>query len=245
MRDPRARGPGSRKPCRRRRGTVFLRSSFSQSSLVHLLGAWAPAEAPASGMDVAERLSLWVNAFDAIRLQSAQQAIAGIRTAAAGKPAAGRQDLAEDVRRVRSVLARAIAQEVDVDADGYAPYRRRHQDLQRQMELMIGPLRDHVRQALSRMSPALRQLAAMDALMEELLAPRAHALLPTAAALVERRFLQLQLQQQHLDDSGGGSDDAGDRWRKDFENDWRQALLAELDLRLEPVTGLVEALAGA
>lgn len=205
-----------------------MRSSFSQSSLVQLLGAWAPVEAPASGMDVAERLSLWVSAFEAIRLQAAQQAIAGIRSAAADRQPAG--DLAEDLRRVRSVLAKGIAQAVDTDIDGYAPYRRRHQELQRQMELMIGPLRDHVRQALSRTSQELRQLAALDAVMDQLLAPRAQALLPATVALVERRFTQLQ------------QDAADDGWRKDFEHDWRQALLAELDLRLEPVTGLVEAL---
>ena len=94
---------------------------------------------------------------------------------------------------------------------------------------MIAPLRDHVRQTLSRISPKLRQLAALDAVLEQLLAPRAQLLLPEVASLMERRF-------EHL----AQSDAAG--WPEAFAKDWRLALLAELDLRLEPVAGLIEAL---
>ena len=36
----------------------------------------------------------------------------------------------------------------------FAPWQQRHLELQRQMDLMIGPLRDHVRQAASRASMA-------------------------------------------------------------------------------------------
>ena len=97
------------------------------------------------------------------------------------------------------------------------------------MEQMIAPLRDHVRQTLCRISPKLRKLAALDAVLEQLLAPRAQLLLPEAASLMERRFEQLAQR-----------DDAG--WLETFGKDWRLALLAELDLRLEPITGLIEAL---
>jgi hypothetical protein len=105
-------------------------------------------------------------------------------------------------------------------------YRQRHLELQRQMEQMVGALRDHVRQAVSRVSPQLRQLAALDAAMEQVLAPREQATLPTAVTLLKRRFEQLR--------SADGGTDA-------FAAEWRQALLAEMELRLEPVTGLVEA----
>jgi hypothetical protein len=135
------------------------------------------------------------------------------------------------------VLARAIAQDPlrDAAADaadapdaGYAPYHRRHLELQRQMDQMIGALRGHVRQALSRMSPRLRQLAALDATLEPLLAPREQALLPKAAALLKLRFEQLRL---------------ADEGAVAFARHWQDALLAELDLRLEPVAGLIDAFA--
>jgi len=234
-----------------------LRSTFSSSRLVRLLGAWTPVEAPASGMDFAERLSLWLNAFDAIGLQAAHQSIAAMQAAAADTPARTRamrpQTADEDLQRVRGALAHAIAKDPvplaaagGADA-GYAPFRQRHLELQRHMEQMIGQLRADVRQALSRVSPGLRQLAALDAVFEHVLAPREQTLLPSAAALLERRFAQLRLEHRRSLEAAGQPDDpalwreAGG-WLDAFAKDWRQALLAEVDLRLEPVAGLIEAL---
>jgi len=216
-----------------------LRSTFGSSSLVRQLAAWAPADAEAPGMDVAERLSLWLNAFDAIGLQRAQQAIRQIRTAA---PAAAdalpvsAEGLAADLQRVRATLHGAIAQDpraLAISPEGFKPWQQRHLELQRQMEQMIQPLREHVRQALSRVSPQLRQVAALDAVLAQVLAAREQVLLPTVPALLERRFAQCR---------GAAPDAAAPDWLEDFANEWRQALRAELDLRLQPVQGLIEAL---
>jgi hypothetical protein len=252
-----------------------LRSTFGQSTLVRLLGQWTPVQAEASGLDVAERLSAWVGTLDAIRLQSAHQAIRAMGPAGTaprvGSVAARARALAEDLQRVRSALAHAIAQDpVQLAAGpalrpaagrvepvkasaaseladiGPALYQQRHADLQRQMDLMIAPLREHVRGALARASTPLRQLAALDATLEEVFAPREQALLPTTGALLERRFEQLR--QAHRDAlAAAGAEDDPARWRRAggwlhaFEQDWREALHAELQLRLAPVTGLVEA----
>ena len=216
-----------------------MRSTFGSSSLVRQLAAWAPADAEAPGMDVAERLSLWLNAFDAIGLQRAQQAIRQIRTAA---PAAAdalpvsAEALAADLQRVRVTLHGAIAQDpraLAISPEGFKPWQQRHLELQRQMEQMIQPLREHVRQALSRVSPQLRQVAAVDAVLAQVLAAREQVLLPTVPALLERRFAQCR---------GAAPDAAAPDWLEDFANEWRQALRAELDLRLQPVQGLIEAL---
>jgi hypothetical protein len=215
-----------------------LRSTFGSSRLVRLIGEGVPVEDEAGSMDFAERLSLWVSAFDAIGLQASLQSIRTLPAAAQGKAALAQSprtpDLADDFQKVRSVLARAIAQAPLPGADaadgadaGYAPYHRRHLELQRQMEQMISALRGHVRQAVSRLSPRLRQLAALDATLEPLLAPREQLLLPKAAALLKLRFEQLR-----LCDDGAAT----------FARHWQEALLAELDLRLEPVAGLIDAL---
>lgn len=205
-----------------------MRSTFNSSRLVRLVGDWAPVEVE-GGMDFAERMSLWFGALDAIRLQAAQQSVRAIKAAESGQRADTEHQvraLVQDFQRVRTVLAAAIA-EGGVAADGrYAPYRERHLQLQRHMDDMIVPLRDRARQALSRASAGLRQLAALDATLEDMLAPRAQTLLPALAGLIERRFEQLRVDEQ-LDN---------------FEKDWRQALLAELELRLEPVAGLIDAL---
>jgi hypothetical protein len=114
------------------------------------------------------------------------------------------------------------------------------------MEQLIGALRDHVRQALARATPQLRQLAALDAALDKVIAQREQALLSTATALLQKRFEQLRKRHLKDIDAAGGEDDpatwrqAGG-WLHAFEKDWRDALLAELELRLEPVAGLIEA----
>jgi hypothetical protein len=185
-------------------------------------------------MDVAERLGLWLNAFDAIGLQSAQQAIRAIQAPAPRRASdRSRPDaLAADFQRLRTSLAKAIAQPVEDDGT-YAAFQQRHQKLQRDMEQSIGPFRDHVRQVLGRASGTLRQLAALDAVMEQVLAAREQKVLPAIGATLETRFRQLR--------AAAHDDDATD-WPAAFRNDWQQVLLAELELRLEPVAGLLDAL---
>ena len=207
---------------------------------MRLLGTPAGSAVEPAAADFAERMSLWFNAFDAIRLQAVHQAVRGVAPAAARAPAASSRSLDDDLYRVRSVLARAIAQDplpasAAADAD-YAPFQQRHAELQRQMTLMIPPLRDHVRQAVSRVSPRLRQLALLDAALQEMLADREQALWPTAAGLLQRRFDALRTA------PATDGDAAGDDWLARFRQEWHEALRAELDLRLAPVAGLLAAL---
>lgn len=184
-------------------------------------------------MDFAERLSLWLNAFDAIQLQAVHQEIRGITTAAPGRRAAGTLDLDEEFRQVRGVLARAIARDPAGDAlpgePPFTPWQRRHLELQRQMEQMAGALRERAREALGRASPRLRQLATLDAAMEQMLARREQSLLPAGIRLLEKQFKALR-------------SEGAEGWEQAFTQRWQEALLAELDLRLEPVAGLVAAL---
>lgn len=217
----------------------FLHSTFAGSRLVRLLGEAPPPAAPADGMDFAERLSLWLGAFDAMGLQAALQSAGTARDAAATGPLKAKA-LAEDLRRVRGALASAIASAIAQDPpagepQAYAPFHERHLQLQRRMEQVIGPLRDHVRQEVSRHSPRLRQLAALDAVFEHALARREQALLPTVAARMKRRFEQWRAAAPDTNDPAA--------WQREFADEWRQVLLAEVDLRLEPVAGLIEALA--
>lgn len=217
---------------------AFLRSTRSSSRLVRLLEPRLPAAAEPPGMDFAERLSVWLNAFDAIHLQAAHQAIRGIASAAPAPLVRSRARStrpAEDLRHVRSVLTRAIAQDPLADAAdpaAYTPWLRRHQELQRQMEQMVGALREHVREVLAQASARLRKLAALDVAMETLLTRREQALLPTSAAVLERRHAELRR----------AAEDGDTAWQQAFGEEWREVLRAELELRLEPVAGLVDAL---
>lgn len=211
-----------------------MHSTFGTSRLVRQLAHWTPVDTPAA-TDVAERMSRWFDPLAAIRLQAVQQPLPPNAAAAAsstGMAAARVEAVAQDVQRVRAVLAHAIAQDplvglalAPAEDPGYAPYHQRHLELQRQMTQMVGALRDHVRQSLAGASAGMRQLAVLDATFEELLAPREQSLLPTVALLMQRRFSQLRGEP-----------------RETFAAEWRQALLNELELRLEPVAGMADAL---
>lgn len=246
-----------------------MRSDFSSSRLVRLFGAWAPASAPGSasvaapepGLDFAERLALWVSAFDAIKLQAAQRSARATPSAPARRVATAALALQEQLQRVRAALAHAIGQDpvalagADPLVPAYAHFQRRHGELQRHMEQMLLPLREQARLALSQAGGPLADLARLDAAVHDMLAPREQQLLATLPARLAGRFEQLRQQASEpqlplaqisqVPDAGAtpapdGAHRAG--WLSAFARDWQQALLAELDVRLEPVTGLLAAL---
>jgi hypothetical protein len=117
------------------------------------------------------------------------------------------------------------------DAADFAPYRRHVGALQRAMEDAIGPLRAQVRATLSQGAPELARLAAIDAVMEKVLGPHERTLLAMMPTLLERHFVHLHSAME----APGAAAQA-------FRQDLRSVLQAELDLRLQPVLGLIEAL---
>jgi hypothetical protein len=153
----------------------------------------------------------------------------------------------------------------------FAPYHRFVAAHQRQMESTLRSLRAQLRLQLSKRASAGQQLAALDAAFENILAEREAALLAKTSKLLEKRFVQalkahMQLQAQALPvalaaetaDAADGlakapdasMDDAPIDTQKADPSSWlmplrqtiRQALLAELDTRLQPALGLLEAL---
>lgn len=212
-----------------------------RSRLVNLLCAWGMDESEPLRTDWAEQLALWLGPLDAITLQAAQQPV----RVAPARRAAG-VSLEDDLRRVRDGLLHAMAQPtgrgmgqrwdsgsapgepMDVD---FASYRQRYQEQQRRMDLMLEPLRNHCRAALSRTNTDLHQLAELDSAMQQTLGERERVLLARLPHWLERRFGQRQKE------AVAGAKDRASH----FELDYQQLLLAELAFRLEPIEGLVEA----
>lgn len=131
-------------------------------------------------------------------------------------------------------------------AAAYAPYRRFYDAHQRDMELSIQPLRFNVRASLARVSPALKKLADLDAVFEEVLCDRESRLLSTVPVLLKKRFEQLfKAHQQILIDSQQADNPAcwmqAGAWLARFCKDLQTLLLAELEFRLQPTLGLIEA----
>ena len=114
------------------------------------------------------------------------------------------------------------------------------------MEAALVQLRAQVREALKGGSPALRQLAGLDGVLEKALAERERNLFLNVPLLLEKRFEQLRDAHASAPEASSQADGVA-RWMQPggwlavFCKDLQSVLLAELDLRLQPVLGLVEA----
>lgn len=174
--------------------------------------------------------------------------------------------MAEEFARVRATLAESIAASCSPTGGGtqvrlprpsagaapeiaaaYGPYRRFHLAHQAAMEPVVRALRGRVRRALAGASVRLRQLAALDQALDRILAGRERQLLATLPALLEKRFQQLLAAHEQVLIETGQADDASlwmqpGGWLAVFCDELQAVLIAELDLRLQPTLGLVEAL---
>jgi hypothetical protein len=144
--------------------------------------------------------------------------------------------------RARTALANAIAEDgTAAAAADFAPFRRRYLALQQAMEAGIGPLRGRLRALLAARSPAMARLAAVDVVMEQVLAAREHSLLASVPALLEKHFTRLRQASPETVGEPGSEAEAGE-WLHVFRKDMKNVLLAELDFRFQPIEGLLEAL---
>ncbi len=222
---------------------VQPRTAFHSPPLVRLLAGLDTAEAPATTRpqaSVGERLGAWLDWTDAIALShvlNQPPAWSPPATPAARRPGA-RVHGAAALARVRDDLSRAILEDPVLQpgggqATGAAPdqadIRRAAQARQRAMAAAIGPLRAQLRGLLATTSPAGAHLAALDATLEAALAEQERHHLAAVVQRLERHVQQAQ--------AAAAAD-----WHTRVLHTVRQVLLAELDLRLQPAQGLLDAM---
>lgn len=176
-------------------------------------------------------------AFSRVRAELAN-AIADDAVFNTGRPQAKRPPMTAGALRRRapepvpspvSVPPADLAPMPDLD---FSPYRRAYVQHQRAMAAAIGPLRAQVRAGLAGLTPALGQLAALDAVFDDALAARERHLLAKVPGLLEKHFARAC--KRPLAPTAGGV--AG------FCQDLQVVLLAELELRLQPILGMLEAM---
>jgi len=172
---------------------------------------------------------------------------------------------------VRTALTKAITDGTAFSVDDFAPYRQRYIARQQAMEAGIGPLRGRLRAVLAAKSPELARLASVDAVMEQALDPQEQRLLATVPSLLEKYFKRLRQghlatlanETEETDETdqaaqavmgatpapeGQGKPSSSPiqaqpaAWLDAFGKDMQGVLLAELDIRFQPVEGLLEAL---
>ena len=223
--------------------TPSTTSSTASSTLVRLLTELASTEIADSKQSFAERLSLWLDWSDAISLSAAlngasaptpPHALSGVSPPASA--------ISDEFARVRADLVKSITTDdlftVATDnAMDFSPYRRQYLAHQRAMAERIGPLRVNVRAALSKRSPSLSRLAALDAVLDEALSTRERHLLSHVTPMLEKRFKHLR--KSHLETMAETQETD---WWPTYRKDMQRVLLAELDMRLQPIEGMMEAM---
>lgn len=239
------------------------RTTFNRSGLVRILSETLP-EAIDPHYDFGERLGQWLDFTDALNLFSVLNSRHGAGAAVHEKRPG---NLPEQLARVHRNLADSIRNDgvfstepakirfpaplpnaTPESAAEFTPYHRYYLAHQRDMSSAIAALRSNARQALAAQSPAHRQLAELDAAFEKSLTVRERNLLATIPMHLAKRFAQ------RYGEHRAGLAEAADNpttwtspgsWLEAFCQDTQAVLLAELDLRLKPVAGLIAALGEA
>jgi hypothetical protein len=224
----------------------------------------AVLEPGGSNTEIAAKLGSWTAFTDAITLSRIHNT--NTRASKVVTPPTDATALAHEVSRVRAALEQSItsynapgeskfrialptpqSNTSIEEASLYTPYRRYHQNHQRNLEQAVRGLRNNVRTAVAKASPKLRQLAMLDASYEGILQEREANLLSTIPTLFERHFHQLRKAHQKRMVESQQTDSpllwlAPGAWLTQFLQNLHAALLDELDLRLQPTLGLLEAL---
>jgi hypothetical protein len=239
------------------------RTPLTGSALIRLLAALNDVHTPASKDTFVDGLCRWFGWTDAISLSAALECSPAVTAEAASRSWSASPDERE-YRRVRATLAKLVApapaattdrgrpslpvpaqSAPAAEASGFTPHRQRYLAWQQAMETNIAPLRRRVRATLAGASPAMARLASMDAVMEQVVGARERSLLSTVPSWLEQHFKHLR--QAHADTPvADAAPTPGEpaEWLNTFCQDMRDVLLAELDLRMQPVEGLLEALRG-
>jgi len=207
---------------------------LGDTALVRLLAAWSDTAARPPAPPVVEALGRWLHWTDAIALSAALDRRPPARTRVADAHA-----LRAEVARHRAALAAALDDDAELHAElslprstpeaALAACRRHLAERQRTLEAGVSVLRDRLRAALAARGGDWARLAAVDQVLAEALGRRERVLLATMPSLLSRRQLALAAGMQAADALCA---------------DLRQLLRAELDLRLQPVQGLLAALDG-
>lgn len=241
---------------------TLQRATFNRSGLVRILSESLP-DTGSPHYDFGEKLGQWLDFSDALNLSAA---LGSPEKPALAPLSAAINTLPQQLERVRRNLGDAIRNDgvftddagepprqrfptplPQATADGasdFTPYHRYYLAHQRDMSSAIGALRGNVRKALAQAAPAGRRLADLDATFDTILNTRERNLLATIPMQLARRFAELY--REHQATLAGAADDPANwttpgSWLETFCRDAQAVLLAELELRLKPVAGLIAA----
>lgn len=232
--------------------------SANSSRLVRALAQLVGTDAAVSHKNFTERLGQLFDLPDSIRIS----AVHDRKPAATFEPSAtSREAVKEEFLRVRasivsSTLGRFVpgggslrlrfpvtSAEMTVEqAMAPEPYLAFYAAQQRDIDARIRNLQAATRDALAGISPGLARLAALDAALADPLAAQARRSFAAVPRLLQRRFeFLLEAYRQAI----AGQSHSPGLWEQTLgrlRDDMQGLLLAEIDARLLPALGLIEAL---
>ena len=206
----------------------------------------------------AGRLARLVNLSDSIKISTAQHET-GVTTTAAtpGASDAARQEYG----RVRTSLRQAVQRSFKPStgpsrirlpqpgpprwtdsAQAWAPYLKFYLAHQGQFDASVQGLHLRIRTMAEQLSPELARLTALDLALADTLYPSARKFFGAIPELLSRRFQQLLQHSQPTASEAGEEPGEWENMLDRFCTETHGLLLAELDARLLPVLGLVEAI---
>ncbi|VVE82508.1 DUF3348 domain-containing protein [Pandoraea sputorum] len=246
---------------------VSRRPVISAPTLIRSLARLSSFAPPEAAPSLSDRLSQWLGWTDAIALSSALKANPANPSAATPGARSAAQSPAAELARVRVDLAAAIARDCGLAAAPggqiralsaaerqraasfaeFPAYRQRYATSQQTMDTAISALRTRLRAQLATTSPDAARLASVDAVMERVMGARERTLLASVPNLLEGHFVRLRDTEQAAMAAprvpGAPPLAPAGTWLDTFHRDMQSVLLAELDIRLEPIEGLIAALA--
>ncbi len=220
-------------------------ATLGRSRLFRLWSHWSPHGTQADDGDVAQQWAAWLDPLQAVRLRSALDAIDTANYSVVSElPSSALQGFTAELRRIQAAWAVAVDPAVlqpeseatlaavealwpgHASLSGFERYRRVHLEWQRQMVVMVAPLRHQLRRVLARAGGSWQRLALLDALLESQLEPQEARAFAQVLVWLERRYA-------HASEQDAAS-------LKPFFVDWQALVDAELDLRLQPVLGMLD-----
>lgn len=238
------------------------RANLNTSRLVRFLTDLSVADVEIPPQQLAEKLGHFLNFSDAVTLSAAHEKNA--KNSFESTPV--EQEVVEaDFLQARNTLITSIVRSCAPNAGStriklptlkldqtfnvktaYEAYHRFYVAHQQHIDTSVRSLRAALRDTLSGASLQLQQLAVLDAALDDILWEKSRKLFNAVPKLLEKHFEYLfNTHQQTL--AAAQQQDNPTRWQQPggwlahFCKDMQGLLLAELDVRLQPALGLVEA----
>ena len=233
-------------------------AAVNGSRLVRLLTDLAVSDVELSHKHFARRLGQMIDLSDSISLSSAQLRIATLDFEPSG--GAG-QAIREDFLQARTTIVQSVmnsffpnggytriklpkmdGQAPSDEAASFEPYQRFYGAQQREIDFRVQGLQERTRNALAGISRELAQLSALDKAIGETLSAHSRRIFALVPGLLRARFEFLT--EEYAQGSAEYRQNP-DQWTtllEQFHAEMRALLLAEIEARLLPVLGLIEAL---